>query len=235
MRRRTFLLLAFLLVAAPAWAQPAFVASATANNSGTSITITKPAGTADGHILVACMEWESTAAITPPSGWTEKFQSTFTSQISRFFWKRASGEGASFQWTWTGSTNAYGVVAAYSNGFATGDPFSFSNSSQNTGTSWTATSGTTAVNNEMLIHCPMGGWTGALTPSAGFTLRGEEASGTARLTEKVQATAGATGSVTGSHAGAATDMAALLVGLKPAVAGPSTGSRGGNLLRGVAP
>src|SRR5262245_47728534 len=194
--------------------------SGTSNQStGTSLALNRPAGTTDLDILVAVFELETNVTLTQPSGWPLKGNTAFTGSAKGFLcWKRASGEPASWTWSWTGSTNAYGAVGAFPDALTTGDPFSFFSGNSGAGTTFPATNGTTVDNDELLIHAAMGGWTGAMTPSAGFTLRLEEASLVARILDNPQASAGATGSVTGSHAGGATDMVPMLVGLRPASA-----------------
>jgi hypothetical protein len=83
---------------------------------GTSLTINKPTGTAVGDIMVAVLGISSNAAISLATNW-----STFVAQVNNSttfglatYRKRvASSEGASFQWTWTGSLNCCGIVATY--------------------------------------------------------------------------------------------------------------------------
>jgi hypothetical protein len=96
--------------------------------SGNAVTVNKPTGTADGDILVAAFYWEGTnQTLTPPTGWTQVRTPQRNTGVSPNFmldvyWKRASGEPAS--WDWTPSVNTQWRIAAcvaYSGGSGTGD------------------------------------------------------------------------------------------------------------------
>ena len=66
---------------------PAYESSATnvnSNDSATSLTITKPTGTADGDLLVASVSHnEDNGTISGPAGWTEINQGTSGTHVSR--------------------------------------------------------------------------------------------------------------------------------------------------------
>lgn len=97
---------------------PTFVnAASTLNSTGTtSVNVTKPTGTVDGHVMIALIAKVDTAAITAPAGWT--LQGTFsvsTTLLYNVYTKTAASEGASYTWSWTGSFKNSGYIATYAN------------------------------------------------------------------------------------------------------------------------
>lgn len=146
-------------------------ASATANNAA-SLTIAKPTGTLDGDIMIACLSvgGGSGQTITPPAGWTlirRDNQSTSTANAS--YWKLASGEGASYQFDNSPSSDICGGIASYT-GVNTTAPVDISGGQVNSAsTSATAPSVTTTVANTMLVgHFACTG-NQTMTPPGGMT------------------------------------------------------------------
>lgn len=91
------------IIGAPFWQSVATATSATA-----SITITKPAGTVDGDLLVAfiaCDTVLSAPDINTLAGWTLIRHDTISNQHARSFWKIASGEPADYTFTFTAAPN----------------------------------------------------------------------------------------------------------------------------------
>lgn len=112
-------------------------ASVTNGTAGTSVTVTKPAGTADGDLLVAVIAEAGTGAITAPAGWTLAGDATAgTSLRSAIYWKIASSEGASWTWTLASSARNWGWAANYTNADTT-DPLLVRSAVYATGTSYT--------------------------------------------------------------------------------------------------
>jgi hypothetical protein len=87
-----------------------FVGSSNVSNGlaqGTSAVVPKPGGVVNGDFLLAFVSIGNTGAITAPAGWAEVPLGTNTAPNlqNRIYWKVASGEPAS--WTWTFSSAAY--------------------------------------------------------------------------------------------------------------------------------
>lgn len=83
----------------------AFVASATAtqpnNTDGTAVTVTKPTGTLEGHLMIAVTHGYTSDTFTPPTGWTFLgFQDDATNLRSRAYVKTAgASEPADYTFT----------------------------------------------------------------------------------------------------------------------------------------
>ena len=85
------------------------------DGSGTTMTITKPTGTAENDLLLGIggLYIASDPAVVPPSGWSEDIESLYTAYHWGGIWHDIAGgsEGASYSWTWTGSaTHSGGIV-----------------------------------------------------------------------------------------------------------------------------
>lgn len=96
-----------------------FVAASDATSATGTLTITKPTGTADGDVIVVSISAEGTSSaptLTPPAGWTALFDNPYsTNGRHAAWWKRASTEGASWDWAIgaAGGHGAVGIVATY--------------------------------------------------------------------------------------------------------------------------
>jgi prepilin-type N-terminal cleavage/methylation domain-containing protein len=91
--------------------------SFTGSAGGTTLTITKPAGTAYGDAMVAqiAVRGGTGTSITPPAGWA--LISTLdngTAVKSAVYQRTASDSTASFTWTFNPSAEAAGGIASYS-------------------------------------------------------------------------------------------------------------------------
>lgn len=136
----------------------AFRAAAVAEVNSSSITITKPTGTVDDDAMVAQIYIESSnnppTGLSAPSGWVLK-QSGLASTNFWFgvYRKVASGEGANYQWSWTGSIYATGIIGSWS-GCDTTEPVDTSafGTSANSGTI-TYPAVTTSVANTVIVAC----------------------------------------------------------------------------------
>lgn len=101
---------------------PAFRAASTAGAStAANLTITKPTGTVDDDILIGYIAKDDTAAVTAPAGWTLLKEGTANTYYMGIWWKRASSEGANWQWVFS-SIWRDGAVLSYSGGVASGSP-----------------------------------------------------------------------------------------------------------------
>lgn len=90
----------------------------TPNTDGTSVTVTKPAGTASGDTLVAVVHGYLPATLTAPSGWIliNGPVADGTALYSWLYQKIAGGsEPSNYTWTWSGAGGALGVsITAFS-------------------------------------------------------------------------------------------------------------------------
>lgn len=129
--------------------------SETGASGATSITLSKPTGTLDNDVMVALIAIrDKTVTITAPSGWTLHRSDSHPSATLRtlVYWKRASSEGSTYQWTWTGTLNAAGAILGFSGVVTSGDPVDTSGATNNaSGTSGTFPSITPAAANSMLV------------------------------------------------------------------------------------
>jgi hypothetical protein len=128
------------------------------NASGAALTVTKPTGTVDGDIVVvvAYLETDTNTWSSVGSGFTLLRSDPFTAKYrTDIWWKRASGEPAS--WTWTPTTTAWRTVtaASYSGNSGTGTAIDISGAGSGTSgvgaTTQIAPSVTTTAANDMLL------------------------------------------------------------------------------------
>lgn len=183
-----------------------FVAATTQiQNSGTTISINKPTGVADGDLMVAVLyvQGATTPNLTPPPGWVSRGTDTGTNTRAQVFTKIAgSSEPANYVFTSsTTISTGSGAIAAYRGAILIGnDAFSAIFS---TGNEVVAPSVVTAGPNAKLVA---GFMTAALgTGVAGMTNRVALDNGTrdVAIFDQDIASAGATGTrtYTGSNAG----------------------------------
>lgn len=99
----------------------AIVREASASTNGaasTSLTITKPTGTAAGDVLVATIQLTGSTAMSPPTGWTAFFDAfgAAASDPSIGAWYRVatSTEGANYKFTGWSAANSFGGINRYS-------------------------------------------------------------------------------------------------------------------------
>jgi WxL domain surface cell wall-binding len=179
------------------------------NVSGSaSIVMSAPSGTAVGDLLVADVDAEGSSAITPPSGWTTPVSGSggsFYGLLSYRVATAADVTGTSYTWTLGSTRKAVGRMISYVGvdtstiGTPTGNA--------GTGTTITFLSVTTAVANSLVIldaAALNGSGAESLTPPGSATTRVNLAtSGSGSQLRSysgdfIQATAGATGNLTGS-------------------------------------
>lgn len=97
-------------------------ADVTNDTAGTLVTVSKPLGTVDGHVLVAFVGEVGAGSITPPAGWTLVASVAAGTDVTLAAYRKvASSEGASWTWTLGASVRSWGWVGAYS-GVDTTDP-----------------------------------------------------------------------------------------------------------------
>ncbi|RAX45121.1 hypothetical protein DQ354_11940 [Arthrobacter sp. AQ5-06] len=196
--------------------------------ASTAVSLTAPSGTQAGDVLIASI----TADLNPsmasvPAGWTPivnalSINSSSTSGARAFAYYHVVGASDPSSYTWTLSTAVKwgGGLTAYrgvNNTTPLDSPVATAVDTSYTATSITAPSITTASNGAMLIGgvgCDCA--SPVVSPPSGWTERWEAAGGQiAEQADKVQVTAGASGTATWTFSSART-VAAWRTALKPA-------------------
>jgi hypothetical protein len=154
--------------------------SSLAYGSRTTSSFTAPAGIANDDILMCSLNYGGfsvPAAPTAPSGWAlwdvanEVTGGGGWIVREYFYWKRASGESGTYDWTHS-TANTYGYLAAYSGRILTGTPLSAtSRNSSPTGTSGVGTGITATGSSSDLIFTSTDPTGSARTPPTGMTER----------------------------------------------------------------
>ncbi|XTR52132.1 PKD domain-containing protein [Pseudarthrobacter sp. So.54] len=199
-------------------------ASTTTNNSTatTAVTLSKPSGTAAGDVLVASFTADMNPTASAPSGWTpivNTLNITSGARVFAYYHVVGAADPGSYSWTLSAAVKWGGGMTAY-RGVNNSTPLDSSvvtaTNTTYTATSITAPSITTASNKAMLIGgVGFDSSSPAATAPSGWTERWEAASGQiAELADKVQATAGASGTATWTFTAKA--VAAWRTALKPA-------------------
>jgi len=199
--------------------------ASTAYSAKTNTTVSKPTGTVDGDIMLATLmagssvSQAATLAVTPPAGWT--LLGTTVSQTQGgggfhgafyVYWKRASSEGASYDFTHSTLTTQ-ATVTSYSGCLASGSPVDVFSQNNGLTINSTGTGITTTVANTLLLYLAHN-WTGTgLTPPSGMT---ERFDGICYVSDEARPTAGATGNRTQIITDAVWQV--YMVALKPATA-----------------
>ena len=189
----------------------------------TNATIAKPTGVVDGDFLLAGIYVEGDIAVTAPSGWTliANVDHVTVAMDLWLYYKRASGEGASWLWTHSSAPSS-GWVWRLTGVVASGDPENATRSVNDQGGSATVTwnSITTATDGALVIAlCSQYDTAGRFS---GSTLTERLDMDDLFVSADVQATAGATGNKTATSSESASYQSAVLLALKPAAAGRTT-------------
>ena len=174
--------------------------------SRSTITLGRPAGTAEGQVLVASIATNPDATIVPSdAGWTILRNDLLSGAVRQAVYVRVvrSTDPVAYQWTIPeGTRRITGGVTAYAN-VATANPVDAIGATMNaSGTSVAAPSISTTVANTMLVQVVAINAEGSLTPPAGMTEAWEAGSPNSGSTRDVlasssyavQAATGPTGS-----------------------------------------
>src|SRR6266478_1341762 len=199
-------------------------AAATGTNSagGSTVTITKPAGTLSGDVMVAHVVVRTAGnTITPPAGWHLVLRQDSGWSISTASYVKVAGsaEPASYTWSFGTADEASGGIASYS-GVNTTTPVDASHAQYNRLSSNDDNTGvTTTTANDLLVYAV--GITVATTVNApaGFTQEWSttsHSSTTSEMSQEIFSSIGATGTLHGTHNGGANSNITLLIALKPA-------------------
>jgi len=198
-----------------------FRAAATAKTTNKKLTISKPAGLANGDVMLASITVASTASATAPTGWTLIGTSlTSGSMRQTIYWRvAAASEPASYTWNFTGNQNAVGGIVAYS-GAATTGPI-ISGQANSSSTSITAPTVTTTADNSLVVGFFGIAASTTVSPPSGMLEQAElstQASAKSKVTteiaDTIQSLAGASGNKI-AIASAAAASAGQLVALQP--------------------
>lgn len=134
-----------------------YVANSTVSTtSGTTTTVTKPAGTQPGDILLVGFYTDTFGStVTPPLGWTQVglTQTLSSGQSFSVFWHRADVESGPYGFTASASSNTKAACVAYRGCAISGNPVAASAVSQNTTfTSSINSPSLTAPLDSMVVH-----------------------------------------------------------------------------------
>jgi RHS repeat-associated protein len=170
-----------------------------------NLTISTPAGTVSGDVLIAAVGFNNSgAAITPPSGWTlvRRVNNSATTANGLAVYRRTgvAGEPASHAFAIAGGAFLVGGIQAFS-GVDTANPIDVENGQSTvSGTNHDTPSVTTATANAMLVTAHTFASASTWTPQAGLTEGFDRPSGANSATGQsiagnyqLQALAGATG------------------------------------------
>lgn len=192
----------------------------TLNASSNSVTVTKPASTADGDIMLALIYVnDATATITPPTGWTiiDTINTTITAKET-LYWKRADSEGASYIFNFSVTTRNRGSIHSFT-GVANSLPYNaHSVQGNDSGTNAIAPTITSVVDNSLIVFlCGQdSALTSTYTPPSGMTERYDSGGASAQeVADVILATAGATGTKTATPTDTTDQNAGFLVALTP--------------------
>jgi hypothetical protein len=202
----------------------AIVAETSATNSlsgsGTTITIDKPTGTVAGDVLVALIRSDSTPGITGPTDWVLVEQNAVNNRNLAMLYKVAGGsEPANYEFTYAFSCGTRGGGITRFSGVDNTTP-SDATASERSGTSTTHTysSITTATNGAMLVGAATSN-SSSFSPTPPSPLVEQWETQRSALSCGIQATAGATGDLTGTHESLSLNYNCILWALKPASGG----------------
>jgi len=228
---------------------PTFIASAQGTGNSTGVTVPKPTGVVQGHLMIAAIHvgWcNSGSAITPPAGWTLINSTSNTGsgcgssntsiQLATFYKVAGAAEPANYAFTATSNQFYVGGIVAYS-GANTVTPImaSSNNGAQDLCASIVASGVTTTVSCTRLVgvfFCSVNSSLNNIIPQGSMTERvdvgttGNHPWGNENLeiADEAFSTMGATGNRTAGLSGCSSNgwvTGAQLIAIMPANAGSS--------------
>jgi len=195
------------------------------SSSRTSITISKPAGTVAGDVMVASIVQNDALPVSAPAGWTSVREDAVGTAIKQSVFVRVAGasEPSSYTWSLGNYRRITGGISSYS-GVDTAHPIDAHNGATGESTSITAPSVTTTTAGAMILHLAGINAEGNISPPAGSTERWENTAfntsntrdALAESSDSVQASAGATDDRT-ANATQSGRWVGVLVALRPAL------------------
>jgi hypothetical protein len=190
--------------------------------TATSITLNRPSGTASGDVLVAAIDISGTTTVTAPSGWTLVRSTTSGSSLTQATYVHTAGtsEPSSYQWRFSSSRLASGVVAAYVgvNGTTPVDVSSAGSSSGST--SIVGPSVTTTTAGDLLLGAFGATANASVTPPTGMLEENEQLAGSGNtrvlteLSDQQLGAVGATGTRTATLSKSGANVGQLIA-LRP--------------------
>jgi hypothetical protein len=196
-----------------------------AYTTSASVDFTKPTGLAVGDFISVMFYLGTAKTITAPSGWTQLGSAVaFTGAAAGYqgykFYKIADGtEASTISFTFTGSTDHTGAIAAYSGVDQTTPLDVTTTSAAGSSTSIDAPTLTPVTANVLLLWSALhwNGTSGSESPSSGFTIEFNEATRDNIIQDKTLATPAATGTV--SVTTSTTPWVVWMDALRPASSG----------------
>lgn len=192
----------------------------TSQASALSLTVTKPAGLADGDVLLAHIVQGGSVPVTAPAGWVAwpLVTNTITTIIYYKVITNAAGEPANYTWTVGIASLATGQIAAY-RGVDTDHPIAALVSATGNSVSAVAPTFTPVLDGVMVValHAFNIAASMAISNPAGYTVRLEDQDSVgleAQVADILQGAAAATGTATGTI-GFGTQWIAIHLGLNP--------------------
>lgn len=188
----------------------AYRSSSTNSGSSAAPSVAVPAGVVDGDIILAAIVIDNGASTATLTGFTQLFQSAMSAvdgQKVALGWRRASGDSGSYTWGNSGAVSYAMAAVAFSGRDASNPPTATENKQDSSHTSPVSVdaTGVTALDGDDLcwidLPDPNGGAPTHTAPT-GYTLRVDVAANSnftvIGAATKDAATAGATGTVTGT-------------------------------------
>jgi hypothetical protein len=189
--------------------------------SSATAAVAVPAGAASGDIAVVGIYTESTGAITPPAGFTQKvdLRTGTPSAVGGLvvFWKRlTAADSGTYSFSIATPTQwREAACGLFSGRVASGDPFDLTSTNETTGAgNITATAISPAASGDDLIGLATNFTGGAWTPASGLTER-QDTGADATLDTADNVASGTTGNKTFTCAGGSAGMKAFLGALLP--------------------
>lgn len=210
-------------MAAPSFAS---IAPKLSGSSSGTAAVPIPTGVVAGSFVMVYMFEDPNNAVTPSSGFAEAPGSPVTnSSLSKphrlhIFWKRAAGTELDTD-TYPFTVNTTGLdwrqawAVRYTGVITSGNPFDFTttNTADSGPSPMPSVSGTTLGADRLLINASSTYDGRIITSPSGFTQR--TTADVVEVSDKVQTTGGATGSINGTFAGSNTSSTVWLAALKP--------------------
>ncbi len=194
--------------------------------SGASLSV--PAGTADGNLLIAAIATGGNSTFGVPGGWTQITNSSNGNGTVGVWYRVASAEPAAYAWTFGGAGKRFAAFMATYSGVDTTTPIDTSafNAQSGSGTSITAPTISPSWAPDMLLFVAGAGDGVTYTKDAQMStertdLLGASGNNGASVTldEQLLVTSGATGSRTATASGAPGRYVATSIALRPGTPG----------------
>ena len=192
------------------------VSERTNTAAATTLTIPKPAGTAQGDVVVSCISLSggTIGAAGVPAGWTPLASVTAVAnpRVYGYYKVATSSEPASYSWT-TSSTSSGGSITRYSG--ASGLDTPAKSASGAAASSGSVPEVTTTTQNAMLVGCmSVNSSSATLTSPNGMSQVVETGARKFEFADGIQATSGASGAKTWTFS-ATREWAGWLAALRP--------------------